>query len=470
MKFEEISQRALRQHKSRLEEAAIWIYEHPTTIKAIELSGLLSGLGLMAVPPLTLPLGSAIALGVTGGLLSLASSVALYALDLLAPPHHDMKTHVYQPGQCPGGKLYYEGDVPILSLQADDPFEAGKAHGYLCGDAINRLTKRFGLVLHTIARQPRAEDLPNTLAKIRQEIPPAYLREMEGLVEGYNEWVKEQFWWQFPKQITVDDILLLHLMPDSLHFHPSAFEGQPSKTPVPMPAVACSAIIDRNEEGFVFARNMDWPSFGLAGAYSLVIHRNHDNDLHSTVEVGVPGLVGTLTGMNDQGLTLAMNVCAGETDIVRGMPASLYNRACLEKCGSVQDVENLTQNESPLGPYHMTLMDGAQAASIHFYQAKGESHLIRRWEEENPLTTLNFRYCPTPYYPMHHCHERQQHINAFFQSGAPVQDALSLPFVNNWLTTHRVVMTSTGEFKVAFDNAFAGSAPLHTVPAQRLLG
>ena len=261
---------------NRLELVSLWIHEHPTTIKILKMAGLILGVGLLASLPLTAPIlgmGVAAAAAITGALLTLASSVALFALDLIVPPHHDMKDHVYTPGQCDGGRLYYEGDVPILSLDSDDPFRAGKAHGYLCGEAINRLSKRFDFAMHTVAKQPRADQLPNTLAAMRQTTPPKYLQEIEGLVEGYNQWTQEQYWWKFPKKLTVDDVLLLHLLPDSLHFQAESFErGVATAAPHKEQAVACSAIIDRNpQHGFVFARNMDWPSFGIAGAYSLVV-------------------------------------------------------------------------------------------------------------------------------------------------------------------------------------------------------
>ncbi len=463
------------QDLSRTDQVGIWIHEHPTTTKIFKVAGLILGIGLLVSLPFAAPIlgaGCVIGLAITGSLLTLASSVALFALDILVPPHHDMKNHVYKPAQCDGGRLYYEGDVPILSIDSDDPFKAGNAHGYLCGDAINQLTKRFSLILHTVARMPRADQLQRTLAEMRRVIPPQYLRELEGLAEGYNQWAKEH-WWHFPKKLTVDDALLFHLIPDSCHFQAGSYErGSTEIIPNEQQVVGCSAIIDKDpQNGFVFARNMDWPSFGLAGAYSLVIHRKHANGLRSTVEVGTPGIIGTLTGINDQGLSLAMNVCSGNTQEIRGMPASFYNRACLEGCRTVQDVENYTRGQSPLGAYHLTVADRNQAQSIHFYQGSGDSHVIRRWRQGKPLSTLNCRYSPEPVSHMHSSVERQQLIDEFFRNrrNRPVEEALALRFVNNWETTHRVVMEpQTGTFRVAFDNTFAGKAPLHSVSARRI--
>ena len=156
---------------------------------------------------------------------------------------------------------------------------------------------------------------------------------------------------------------------------------------------------------------------------------------------------------------------------LRGIPASLYNRACLEQCQTVSDVEAFTRNQLPLGAYHLTVADRTRAESIHFYQSPGDTHLIRRWQEDQPLSTLNCRYNPSPNCAMHYSVERQQVIDEFFQhrENRPLEDTLSLPFVNNWITTHRIVMEpQTARFRVAFDNAFAGKACLHEVPTQNL--
>lgn len=455
----------------RFEKAKVWIHAHPKTIKFLEITGLILGLGILSLPFLiSTGLGLIFLYVIAGTFLISVSSLALYLLDICVPPHHDMKRHVYRPGQCEGGRLYYEGDVPILTLDSKDPFIAGKAHGYLCGDAISRLSKRFGIALHTLAKQPRAKQLPNTIAATKKWIPEKFLHEMEGIVVGYNQWAQEQYGWRFPNKLTLEDVILLHLIPDSIHFQPWLFEQIPPIDGEPQQLVfACSTLVDEDsKKGIVCARNMDWPSFGLAGTLSLVIHRINEDNLH-TVEVGLPSFVGTLTGMNSHGLCVAMNVCLGHTEEVRGPPASLFNRACLEKCGSLNDVDGFISEQSPLGPYHLTVVDQKGAKAIHFYQSSENTHHICTWEKHQPLCILNERYsssCGTPIFD-----KRQQMFDKFFQKreNRSLEDALSLPFVSNWITTHRVVMEPQNmTFKVAFNNAFAGNVPMRDVPIQKL--
>jgi hypothetical protein len=217
----------------------------------------------------------------------------------------------------------YEGDLPILSLDYDSsPFQAGKAHGYLCGGAINELLKRFDLVLHRWEKRPRARELPNALAKIRAQIPAQYLEEMAGVVEGYKEWSKEDRFWRFPKEVTVDDLLLIHLIPDSLHFRARFFEyseedlinSVPSSHPPidaevlskePVEPVGCSTIIVHDPKGEpLMVRNMDWRSFGKLGTLTLLVHRKYSHGA-STVELGIPGFIGTITAINSDGLSVS---------------------------------------------------------------------------------------------------------------------------------------------------------------------
>lgn len=461
-----------------LEKVGLWIHDHPTTVKVLKVASFLAGTAMLATLPLSLPaLGTASAVGLgVGGLLFITVSLVVHnVLDLIVPPCHDMKYHAFTPGKCEGGSLYYQGDVPILSLDADNPYLAGKAHGYLLGDALNRVMKQVHFALHTIARQPRAQQLTDAIEQVKETIPEEYLTEMQGIVEGFKQWSKEHPF-SLPKQITLDDLILLHLMPDSMHFNPGRLASRGK--PFPYENVACSAVIDKDENGnLVFARNMDWPSFGLAGTYSLVINRKHKKPKHSTAEIGVPGFVGTLTGMNDRGLSLSMNVCmSGSTHEMRGMPAAFYNRQCLETCSSVKDVRSFVKGNDPLGPYHLTAADSHDAKAFHFYQSDSKRHVIRDWEEGTPFIVLNGTYA-TPCETGCHYDERQRELNAWFNKTAAekrpksktIRHSLALPHVNNWLTTHSVIMNPESRtMEVSFNNAFAAKHPRRKVATEEL--
>jgi hypothetical protein len=441
------------------------------------------GAGLVLAVPFSFALfGMAgVALAAGGLVIALISYAAYSALDIFIPFQHDMKTHVFQPGSCEGGRLYYQCDVPILSLDADDPRKAGKAHGYLLGEHLNRIYKKLDFVMHTLAREPRAEEIKDTIQQVKRTIPTEYLEEMEGMVEGFNQWAEEHPF-SSPRRLTLDEVILVHLMPDHHNFHPGQEEVEGLEFFTPLQDVACSVLIDRDEkEGITFGRNMDWSSFGLLGAHSLIINRKHASRGYTTVEVGIPGFIGTITGMNSQGLSLSMNVCMGTNDSIKGMPAAFFNRYCLEHQSSVREVKSFVSHHQPLGAYHLTVADAQEARSFHFYQSYDEGHVEREWTPDHPLVVLNCRYSNdgTTSSPMHHSNERAAILSSYFNQARQkvssrekaklVAHGLSLPFVNNELTTHKVVMQpELGTMKVAFNNAWAGKDPLHEVRTREL--
>ncbi|HEV3269087.1 MAG TPA: C45 family peptidase [Candidatus Rhabdochlamydia sp.] len=465
---------------------------HASTTRAFDLGRVLSitavaATGIAAVVAITtatpvLGFGAGTYSLISGsGLISLGAmeTVRFPLLNLIVPPHHSMSQHAYSPGEYEGSKLYYQGNVPILSLDYTSSFKAGEAHGYLCGAGISSLAWRSMFSMNRLLGLPRADQVKETLAEVREKIPPQYLEEMNGLVLGYNKWVQEQPSWKCHPKLTADDFLLLHLTPDSLHFQPKKFEDglkestSPHKesTP-PLLTVGCSVIVDRDAKGeWTFARNMDWPSGGVAGTYSLIINRCYKDGRCDTAEVGFPGLIGTLTGMNDQGVCLAMNVCRGDTGTIEGMPAVFYNRTCLEEKRSVQKITESIQKEAPLGPYHLNIADKETAAAIHFYQLPNGGHVIRPYQN-GPLATFNHYYSPKPIdEEFVHNKERKEVFDEFCQKRdqKPIETALSLKYIDNRDTVHTVVMhPSSRSFEVAFDNSFAAENSLHPIDTTQL--
>jgi len=385
-------------------------------------------------------------MGLAGAALAVALLVALVVFDLFVPFHHDMKDHVFKPGQCEGGKLYYEGDLPILQLDGDHPFLAGKAQGYLLGEAIRSITQRFTLSPHI---GPRADQIPEVLAKIREKIPADSIAELKGVVEGYNKWVSEQRWPR-PKKMTVDEIVLFHLTPDAAHLK---MGGGPFLRQQAV-RMGCTSLVGREKTDIVFVRTMDWPSLNVLGKYSLI------KCTKGRVEVSIPGMVGTLTGMRD-GFCLAMNVCPSSEAVVdmSGMPTLFYNRLCLESCRNLEDFALFREQHRPLAPYHLTVADSNGAESVHFYQ--GTPHVIRQLGADCPLATFNSRL-DKPRIDQHYTRLRQRTFDAFCRNGQKTMEAaVALPCINNYETIHAVVMKPGARvMKVAFDNGFSGDAPL----------
>jgi hypothetical protein len=465
------------------EKIAKSIHAHPKIYAAIKITALILSLGALVTLPFSLPIlgAAAIAIAVVAGLVAVITVLAHKILGLLLTPH-DMTTRAfeldkYMVGNKVYGEISYDGDVPILTLNhMSDPFLSGKAQGFLLASALTEIRKGFD-ICNKLKSIPKPDQLKLTLEKVKTKIPDAYIKEMNGLVEGYNEWVAKQTGFCRPAKITFDELLLFHLLPDSYHLQnllgieaDLKATQQLSQPSALASTLGCTVVIDGDKDkGLTFARNMDWPTFGVAGKYTLIINRKgYENPNHpglSTAEVSIPGLVGTLTGMNETGFSLAMNICPADgfqTKEIKGMPAVFYNRKCLESCITVEEATKLEQEEPVLGVYHLTVMDKQNARAFQMHVKRQ-----RDWLPGAPLVTSNKRYDRAGLH-WNRSKEREEIIQEFFAEatksigqqpldrGALAAYSLKLPYVNNVITAHTVIMHPRDrQIAVSFDNAFS---------------
>lgn len=498
--IQEFHNKELREYNSHLstkDKLKNWCFKHSTTLKIIQIAALVFGvaalipfpLSIAAFGVLTLATGLTAMLGLTGALIAAVNSVALKFFDLVIAPHHNMASHSFKPASYGVGKLYYQGDVPILELQSDDPYQAGVAHGFIMGPQLNQLISRLKFAFRLDSR-PLAKDIPNVIHAIRETIPKDYLKELQGIAEGYSKWRQSKL---FKEKITLEDLILFHLLSEELHFFPAYLEAKlnPSN-PFPLPpinhpesVVGCTVVIDKDEkEGLVFGRNMDWPSLGLFGKLSLIINRKYSGEKNSTIEIGLPGCVGTLTGMNAKGLSLSMNVCDDRTEEIQGMPAMFFNRMCLDSCTTIDEVENKIHDFPPLGAYHLSAADSQGKAKVfHLFQGLLRTHVTRNLKDDQPLIAANCSFIRDDISAIDgHCSkERMDIVSRLFKHAKEnitqneikkaelVEASLALPHVCYDLTVHRVVMLPENKkIKVAFDNAFAGNVKLREVDTSGL--
>ncbi|NGX33776.1 MAG: hypothetical protein K1060chlam1_00117 [Candidatus Anoxychlamydiales bacterium] len=443
-----------------------WIHDHPTIVKVMQVVGLTLGAGAVIALSLFAPiLPAQIAVGIklAGGLSVLGSVISWLFLKYVTLAKDDMTIHAYQEKSCEGGRLYYRGDIPVLEFTGNNPEKWGHAHGFLLGAEICKLKKNLDLAVHSILRLPRSKNLPKVLETVRQKIPLEYQQEMRGLAEGYNEWAKQA---GVSLRITEDDVLLMHLIPDSKHFHPKALEKKWSEYLIgkkPAGSIACTSILDRDDQGnVIFGRNMDWCPFGEAGGKSLVMVWK----TKGVAVLGIPGMIGAVTGWNKNKVAVAMNVCPGITTETRGMPAILFNRHVLESATSVFAVRKLVKKERPLGPYHLTIADPKEGSCISFYQKDGNNHQRDLADDKKTIEVLNWEYpeCEGGFFNSQYRHEL---LTPYFNGASNIpnrhpklmENALQFaPYVNSWITMHSLVFRpGEDKVKISWDNGYAAS-------------
>jgi len=457
-----------------LEKGIIFVHNHPTITKTIEIAGLIFGLYLFTSSFSLFCISNlkATIFCCTGTALSIISFLALKLLKILAPFKIDKKNHCYKCAKTNDAEIYYEKDIPILSIKTQDPYKAGFSHGYLLGKQINELRNIWTLAIQKLPNflfihtSPKANEIPKLIDKVKNTIPQKYLIEMQGLVDGFNKWADEKWFFLKPRKLTLNELILFHLEPDIRHFNHLDIERKVSLVKKHL-GVACSAIVAKDPiEGNVFAASTDWPTFGCGNAALIILRENKTKQ----AEIGLPGFVGTLCGMNDSGFSLRMNICDGKTQDVAGMPNAFLTRLCLEKCKKVKDVKNIIENHPSLGPFHIIAVNETDAQAFFIKQGKNLPYRIRNISQQEPLIVTNFRYDTDekPTDSVNFSDEREQRINALFTDAKKeikpkeykatplLKRVLKLPFVNNIITAHSMILhPKTKSIEVCFDNAYA---------------
>ena len=362
----------------------------------------------------------------------------------------------FQPFYTKNVALTYQGILPVLSIKEQNPFLEGFYHGFYLEKQITLLRKSSFI--------PKVEKkYIKILEECEKLIPKKYLEEMQGIVNGYNVRIKQGSRFYCP--LTLKELILFHILPELEQFkldEPTSISS----------SMACTVILSYDQtSGFVMGRNLDWHTKGVMGSCTLLVRRECRD--RTTLNLTLPGMVGVLTGMNDRGLCIAINVCEGSISSFDGMPSLFFNRHCLESKSSVDEVKEFTQLERPLGAYHLSMADPKGAAVVHFYQDDN----IDYWRkfENAPVVTTNYRYGsfgkanPTSKDSELREIAIEKSLNKTASKPALVQvkKALSLPRVNNIKTAHQLIMfPKTKSMDVKFNNGWAANSTLVKVTVE----
>ncbi len=221
-------------------------------------------------------------------------------------------------GKFEGGELKYINDLPVL-IVAGTPEEMGRQTAALTADVVKKLTAYPNKLLQQ--RSKAKERLPQCIEMCKGLT-------MQLSADHRNELIAAG------KQLNVDDNLGL-----LGNFLPDVYRG----------GFACSAIVveaDRSAtKGPLFGRNLDFYTLDILDSYSLVtVHRPKGK--HAFASIGFPGMLGTLTGMNDAGLAVAVHEVFLSRDGAsmfnpKGEPYTFCFRRILEECSTVEEAEKL---------------------------------------------------------------------------------------------------------------------------------
>jgi hypothetical protein len=141
----------------------------------------------------------------------------------------------------------------------------------------------------------------------------------------------------------------------------------------------------------LFGRNLDWPPFGPLHEYTLVtVYRPAGK--RAFAAIGLPGLLGCVSGINDAGLALALNEITEAADgsprfDPRGTPLLLAFRRVLEECATVGEAEKLLRSVRRTTYACLTLCDRSGGA---VFEITPKSLVVRRAEKDVCACTNHF--------------------------------------------------------------------------------
>jgi isopenicillin-N N-acyltransferase-like protein len=127
----------------------------------------------------------------------------------------------------------------------------------------------------------------------------------------------------------------------------------------------CSTMIVESERSKtkapLFGRILDWPPHEELPEFTLVtVYKSPKK--HACATVTFPVILGAISGMNDQGLSLAINEIFATKDKspksdLKGVPMLMLFRKLLEECATVDDVEKMLKETRRTTYFCLTVCD-----------------------------------------------------------------------------------------------------------------
>lgn len=252
---------------------------------------------------------------------------------------------------------------PRLVSLTGTPQEMGLQHGRILSAEIRSLYDSYVLQGLCGVEGYREQDLIRIGEHYDRFIPDEYREEMRGIAQGSG--------------MPYEKILVINTFADAVV----------GKTPR-----ACSALAVKTSHGLLVGRNLDWINHRVAHR-SGVVFLLHPKDRNAILSVSWPGLVGVVTGMNNQGLCLSLNLAfAGDLE-PNAMPCLLRLRQTLETQQSLEEAMRLQTSEPRTIAMNLMIASGREG-SASILELSGHQYAIVPMENDHVVTTNHYQALP----------------------------------------------------------------------------
>ncbi len=270
----------------------------------------------------------------------------------------------FHAGRAEGGELQFIDGLPVLLVQGT-PEEIGRQKAALTGEAVKAIADYPQKLLRAVHCQQRWPAIVADGRTLFKQAPADHREELRALAKALG--------------IDADSGVAANTVMDTYRSW-----------------LGCSSLIVSAEKSATKAplmgRNLDFYALGFLDKYGLVtVYRPRGK--HAFAAVGLPGMVGCLSGMNDAGLTLAVHevflAADGSTWLnLKGMPYTMCFRRILEECTTVEEAEKMLRSTPRSTMLNLAVCDRRGGAVL---EITPKSVVLRRGKDGICVCTNHFR-------------------------------------------------------------------------------
>lgn len=266
-------------------------------------------------------------------------------------------------------RIWTKQGIPVVEL-VGSPEEIGEAHGRLLRDKVRQayfdmVEQRIlpGVGMELFGGDPERVAAFGDWARRQamryvERIRPEFQVEMQALAKAAGlSWEQVVF-----AQAMLDVVELAGLTHSEQFFH------------------ACTQMAflpSRTGGKTLVARNLDWPSFGLAHTLSVLFHVIPDGGIPFW-SIGFAGCIGTLTAINHAGLVVTEESLTETADVSdEGVPQFLMHRELVQYEETLEGAARRLIGAPRTNGYHTLLTSGAEGSALTVLHS-ARHHSVRR--------------------------------------------------------------------------------------------
>jgi hypothetical protein len=201
-------------------------------------------------------------------------------------------------------------------------------------------------------------------AAMVEHIPPEYIEEMKGVAEGAG--------------VPYEEVLLLHTHADMVHFGKEwgkVTDGRQRKQ-----ESLCSNFVafgSATVDGKVYhGRNLDWTTGTGIQEFATLLIAEPEGKIPFAL-MAWAGCIGSVTGMNAEGITFGEMTSSTADETLDGMPLFLACRQILDSCHDLNEVEQFVRTYPATTGWNWMIADG-DARGARAFEVDAKQRVVYR--------------------------------------------------------------------------------------------